>query len=31
MTTFLIIAAYMLFAVAMGWGLSKLADKYPDE
>jgi hypothetical protein len=31
MTTFLIIAAYMLFAVAMGWWLSKLSKKYPDE
>jgi hypothetical protein len=31
MTTFLIIAAYMAFAVAMGFWLSKLSDKYPDE
>lgn len=31
MTTYLIIAAYLAFAVAMGWWLSKLSDKYPDE
>jgi hypothetical protein len=31
MTTFLIIAAYLAFAVGMGWWLSKLSDKYPDE
>jgi hypothetical protein len=31
MTTYLIIAAYLAFAVCMGWWLSKLSDKYPDE
>jgi uncharacterized membrane protein AbrB (regulator of aidB expression) len=31
MTTFLIIFAYMLFAVAIGWWLSRLSKKYPDE
>jgi hypothetical protein len=31
MTTFLIIFAYVSFAVGMGWWLSKLSKKYPDE
>jgi len=29
--TIAFIAAYLAFAVCMGWWLSKLSDKYPDE
>jgi uncharacterized membrane protein AbrB (regulator of aidB expression) len=31
MMTIVFIVAYLAFAVGMGWWLSKLSDKYPDE